>query len=124
MDLFIALLTDIRGIAKSTELPSRETRQQEKIIDANICCFSTGKLYTEALLGVGVSRERRNLATAGELLSKEAFEGGLRQSTNKSPFEFFLPVWINKEHAAESQEWRETLKSSYMEIAQKVYEVS
>jgi len=92
--------------------------------DANICCFSTGKLYTEALLGVGVSRERNNLATAGELLSKEAFDSGLRVSTNKSPFEFFLPVWINAAHAEQSSIWCQTLKSSYMQIGSSAYRCS
>lgn len=33
-------------------------------------------------------------------------------------------MWINETHAAKSQEWREALKSSYMEIARKVYEAS
>merc|ERR1712072_1130025 len=93
-------------------------------VDKNICCFASGKLYTESLLGVGVSRERRNLSTAAELLSKEAFDGGLRQSTNKSPFEYFLPVWINEVHSAKSQAWCEALKRSYMEIAHNVYQVS
>jgi len=122
MELFIALLADIRGIAKSAELPSQETRRQEKIIDTNICCFSTGKLYTESLLGIGVSRERRNLGTAAELLSKEAFDGGLRQSTNKAPFEYFLPMWINETHSVKSKEWRQTLRQSYLEIGHKVFE--
>jgi len=78
-------------------------------------------LYTEALLGVGVSRAKNNLATAGELLSKEAFDGGLRQDTNKSAFEFFLPVWINAAHAEKSPAWREALKSSYLGIAATAY---
>lgn len=47
----------------------------------NICCWSTGKLYTQAMLGVGIRREK-NLGTAAELLSKEAFDGGLRQNTD------------------------------------------
>ena len=46
-----------------------------------MCCWRTGKLYPQALLGVGISRERKNLSTAAELLSKEAFDGGLRQNT-------------------------------------------
>ena len=87
-------------------------------VDSNICCWSTGKLYTEAILGallepfrapflssfrrfrgvfeafsrrfscfsptsrgVGIRRERKNLATAAELLSKEAYDAGLRQNT-------------------------------------------
>merc|ERR1719197_2348033 len=93
-------------------------------VDKNICCFSTGKLYTESLLGIGVSRERRNLTTAAELLSKEAFDGGLRQSTNKSAFEFFLPVWINEAHASKCEAWRESLRNSYMQIGRNAYQVS
>jgi hypothetical protein len=79
-------------------------------------------LYTEALLGVGVSHEKRNLATAAELLSKEAYDGGLRQSTIKSPFEFFLPVWINERHAIRRSDWCETLKNCYMAIGAKAYD--
>merc|ERR1712110_657572 len=74
--------------------------------------------------GVGVSRERRNLGTAAELLCKEAFDGGLRQSTNKSPFEFFLPVWINEAHAVKQPEWCQVLQHSYMEIGKKVFETN
>merc|ERR1712137_1347333 len=88
------------------------------VVDSNICCFATGKLNTEAMLGVGVSRERKNLATAGELLSKGAYDDGLRQNTNKSAFEFFLPVWINEQHAGSSQEWRDDLRTSYKMIGQ------
>merc|ERR1712100_632556 len=93
-------------------------------VDKNICCFATGKLYTEALLGVGVARERRNLTTAAELLSKEAFDGGLRQSTNKSAFEFFLPVWINETHAAKCRAWQDSLRKSYLQIGRDAYNVS
>merc|ERR1711972_570913 len=96
----------------------------ESGVDSNICCFATGKLYAEALLGVGVSRERRNLSTAAELLSKEAFDGGLRQNTNKSPFEFFLPVWINASHAEKQQAWKDALKASYLNIAKCVYQAT
>merc|ERR1712176_932690 len=93
-------------------------------IDANICCFATGKVYTEALLGVGISRARHNITTAAELLSKEAYDGGLRQSTNKSAFEFFLPVWINETHSTQRAEWCETLSKSCSEIGSKVFQVS
>jgi len=92
-------------------------------VDRNICCFATGKLYTEAILGVGVSRDGRNLSTAGELLSKEAFDGGLRMNTNKSPFEFFLPMWINKAHSAQSQAWCQALQESCLQIGREVSKV-
>jgi len=124
MDLFVTLLADIAdSIGNTAEGPSEGGRPEPEV-DTNICCFATGKLYTDSLLGVGVSRERRNLGTAGELLCKEAFDGGLRQSTNKSPFEFFLPVWINEAHAVKQPEWCQVLQHSYMEIGKKVFETN
>jgi len=125
MEEFIVLLSEIKKKTASSDGDGTSaTSIPESIqVDQNICCFATGKLYTEALLGVGVSRERRNLGTAAELLSKEAFDGGLRQNTDKAPFEYFLPVWINEVHAMKSQTWRNALRSSYMEIGKRVFEV-
>lgn len=123
MDVLLELLADVA----STACGSRASSEPESVgpeVDANICCWSTGKLYTEAMLGVGVSRARGNLATAAELLSKEAFDGGLRQNTDKSAFEFFLPVWINEAHAAGRPQWREFLLKSCSEIGRRVFEVS
>ena len=122
MDSFLELLSDVASTA-SGSCPASETESAVKV-DKNICCWSTGKLYTEALLGVGVSRERKNLGTAGELLSKEAFVGGLRQNTNKSAFEFFLPVWINEAHAAGRAEWRTELRNQVVYIGKRVYEAA
>jgi len=132
MELFLALLGDVRtagvasaGAGSPAGAPAGDPAATAAApVDANICCFATGKLYTEALLGVGVARERRNLGTAGELLSKEAFDGGLRQSTNKSPFEFFLPVWINWEHAANNTKWRDAVHSSCEKIGREVFQAS
>merc|ERR1711959_629655 len=129
LDRFVLLLADVAHAASSGNSTSvgdssPACSDLEVEVDKNICCFASGKLYTESLLGVGVSRERRNLSTAAELLSKEAFDGGLRQSTNKSPFEFFLPVWINEVHSAKCQAWCEALKSSYMQIGRTAYQVS
>eukprot|EP00439_Symbiodinium_sp_Y106_P071887 s1288_g13.t1 len=121
LDIFLELLSDVAS-ATSGSRPASEAESAVAKVDKNICCWSTGKLYTEALLGVGVSRERKNLGTAGELLSKEAFDGGLRQNTNKSPFEFFLPVWINEAHAAGSVQWREELSKQVLQIGRKVFE--
>merc|ERR1711972_1120363 len=129
LDVFLTLLADVANVGLSTSSTSAGSSSpacsdSESGVDSNICCFATGKLYTEALLGVGVSRERRNLSTAAELLCKEAFDGGLRQSTNKSPFEFFLPVWINEVHAVKQPEWCQVLQHSYMEIGKKVFETN
>jgi len=122
MEALLELLSDVASTACGSQ-PISEADSAEAVVDTNICCWSTGKLYTEAMLGVGVSREKRNLATAAELLSKEAFDGGLRQNTNKSAFEYFLPVWINEAHAAGSKKWRETLLKSCSQIGRWVYEV-
>jgi len=119
MSDLLALLSDVASTASGSRADSQSEAEPEVIVDTNICCWSTGKLYTEALLGVGVSRERRNIATAAELLSKEAYDGGLRQNTNKSPFEFFLPVWINEAHAAARPEWRSALLPKCSEIGTK-----
>merc|ERR1719226_157875 len=126
MELLLELLSDVASTAAggSSQCADSEGCAAEPAVDSNICCWSTGKLYTEALLGVGLSREKRNLATAAELLSKEAFDGGLRQNTDKSAFEFFLPVWINQSHAASRREWCEALLGSCSAIGSKVYEVA
>merc|ERR1719384_1560432 len=123
MDSFLDLLSDVASTGCGSQAGGSEPDCSGPAVDTNICCWSTGKLYTEALLGVGLSREKRNLATAAELLSKEAFDDGLRQNTNKSAFEFFLPVWINQSHAADHKEWREVLLDSCRRIGSKVCEV-
>merc|ERR1712048_545647 len=119
---FLELLDAVKhadsGSASDTTSTSVGRASKVTEVDSNICCFATGKLYTEALLGVGISRERKNLATAGELLSKSAFDEGLRQNTNKSAFEFFLPVWINAQHASSSAQWQQVLRTSYKQIGQ------
>jgi len=126
MEAFLTLLSDVSSSSASSEaggsVKSSETPRGPEV-DKNICCFATGKLYTEAMLGVGVSRERKNLATAGELLSKEAYDGGLRQSTNKSGFEFFLPVWINEAHSAGSAAWRDALMKSCLGIGHAMFDI-
>jgi ubiquitin-protein ligase len=118
---FLSLLCDFKNLGSSIEVGSTAASSScdQPTVDSNICCFATGRLYTEALLGVGVSRERKNLATAGELVSKDAFDDGLRQGTNKAYFEFFLPVWINAGHAEKHPEWCMALMKSCKEIGEK-----
>ena len=119
MSNLLTLLCDVASTASGSHADSQSDAKLEVVAAANICCWSTGELYTEALLGVGVSREKRNITTAAELLSKEAYDGGFRQNTNKSPFEFFLLVWVNEAHAANQEVWRETLMKKCSEIGVK-----
>jgi ubiquitin-protein ligase len=124
MEMLLNLLADVASTASGSSRSSEAESVEAAAVDTNICCWNTGKLYTEALLGVGLSRQGKNLSTAAELLSKEAYDGGLRQNTNKSPFEFFLPVWINEAHAASRQEWRQALLKNCMNISSKMFGVS
>mmetsp|Transcript_55129 Transcript_55129/g.102086 ORF Transcript_55129/g.102086 Transcript_55129/m.102086 type:complete len:648 (+) Transcript_55129:63-2006(+) len=124
MERFAKLIFEVHeAAAVSNDVSSEKASAQKPAppVDTNIVCFSTGKLYTEAMLGVGVKPEKRNLGTAAELLSKEAFDGGLRQGTDKTPFDYFLPVWINRTHAAADKKWQATLASSYRQIGEKQY---
>jgi len=123
MDALLELLAEVASTASGLRASSEPEEPAAPAPDANICCWSTGKLYTEALLGVGLSRSQRNLATAAELLSMEAFDGGLRQNTNKSAFEFFLPVWINEAHAAGRPQWCDALLKCCSEIGVQMYQV-
>ncbi|CAJ1339114.1 unnamed protein product [Effrenium voratum] len=116
MDTFLELLSEV-----STSRGGSHAGSECEAIDTNICCWSTGKLYTQAMLGVGVSRQGKNLGTAAELLSKEAYDGGLRQNTDKSSFEFFLPVWINEAHAAAQPQWKSELSKQVSLIGRNVF---
>eukprot|EP00750_Incisomonas_marina_P008847 INCI15716.1.p1 GENE.INCI15716.1~~INCI15716.1.p1 ORF type:complete len:568 (-),score=95.02 INCI15716.1:1653-3356(-) len=101
--------------------------EEEEEVDTNIVCYSTGTLYTEGLLGYGISVARRgrqvNLSTPAELLSADAFDGGLRQSTSKAAFELFLPAFINPAHASNSPAWVRRLKASVLQMG-KLYNCS
>jgi hypothetical protein len=117
---FLSLLSDVKSRGSSSDAASTAASiaSETPAVDTNICCFSTGRLYVDALLGVGVSRAGKNITTAGELLCKDAFDSGLRQGTNKASFEFFLPVWINSEHAEKRAEWRSALVQSCKQIGE------
>jgi ubiquitin-protein ligase len=63
---FLTILTDVARGGEATRqisegnssLPCTSSKAIE--IDSNICCFASGRLYTEALLGVGVGREKES----------------------------------------------------------------
>jgi len=125
MDTFLQIISDASSRSQSSsDGGSSDTSPSPRPIDTNICCFATGALYTEALLGIGLYRKGKNLGTAGELLSYESYQGGLRQSTDKTPFEFFLPVWINNTHASSNAKWAKVLQDSYLKIGKQVFNTS
>jgi len=97
-------------------------------IDENIRCYVTGNLYTEDVLGYGISAVQQgrqtNLSTPAELLSFSAYQQGTRQSTNKTQFSFFLPAFINPDHGPRNQNWTNCLKSSISKIGSEVFEAN
>jgi len=126
---FLDLLQDIGSSPKVTA--SSETNDSEvggaakvakvePVVDTNIVCYSTGQLYTEALLGYGISIQRRgrqvNLSTPAELLSAEAYDDGLRQSTSKAAFELFMPAFINPKHSCQDATWRRRIKETVLRL--------
>jgi uncharacterized membrane protein YgcG len=72
------------------------------------------------MLGYGISVVQRgkqvNLSTPAELLSVNAFDDGLRQSTSKAPFQTFLPAFINPKHASSNPAWVRRLHVVVLEL--------
>jgi len=113
-------------LAKSCESILKISSTSPKI-DENIVCYTSGVNYTEDILGYGLSVVRKgrqvNISTPAELLSKGAYESGVRVSTNKQGFTYFLPAFINKEHAEQSGVWKSTLQNMIVKIGKEVYNI-
>lgn len=103
----------------------KKLAETSKKIDENIKCYITGALYTEDVLGYGISAvqtgRQTNLSTPAELLSWSAYKNGQRQSTTKSKFEYFIPAFINLDHGPRNKEWMNSLKYCVEQIGKKVY---
>jgi ubiquitin-protein ligase/uncharacterized membrane protein YgcG len=82
------------------------------VINDNIKCYYSGDNYLEATLGYGVSVKGKNMICHAELLSADAFAGGLRQTSKKSLFTHFFPAFINPEHANKNPEWIQCFNTS------------
>jgi hypothetical protein len=68
----------------------------------HLTCFITGaspETDDVDLFGIGVGvGNGASLTTSGDLLSKSAFDGGVRKSSMNEAFEFFLPIYISEQH--------------------------
>lgn len=121
MEEFARLCLQLQQTGDKQGKPTNQG-EQKTVVDKNIVCFASGSSYTTDILGYGISTRQQgrttNLATAGELLSKTCFDGGLRQDTTKAIFEYFLPAFINPQHASDNQVWRQTMDKSIQKIGQ------
>ena len=96
------------------------------IVESSIRCWFTSSTYMEDILGFGISisidsqRKVTSLLTDGSLISQEAYDSGLRVYPDKSPFDCFLPVWINRSYSMDNNNWITKLKSSLQVIGKQL----
>ncbi|KAL0478740.1 hypothetical protein AKO1_002067 [Acrasis kona] len=68
-------------------------------------CFHSKISFKEDMLGVGINMEYtpmkilQSITTPMDLVSKSAYQQGLRQGVWKEKFKYWIPIYINKFHA-------------------------
>lgn len=96
--------------------------EEMEVFDPEIKCWYTQATYQEDTLGYGVQAQRKgdhwSLSTDCNLISRGAYDEGLRVQPNKEQFQFFLPSWINSNHAQKNTNWVKILRKSIKEIGQ------
>ncbi len=68
---------------------------------ANIMCYvlhKTPQSEPGEMFGFGVAVERQNVSTSAEVLCKEAFDSGIRTSSQNALFQHFLPLFVSEAH--------------------------
>jgi ubiquitin-protein ligase len=78
---------------------------QKLRLDDEFVCYATGKTLSEgAIFGYGVEiNERGRISSPFEVISREAFDDGIRNGTTNRSFNYWLPIWISPEHYAKSK---------------------
>jgi ubiquitin-protein ligase len=69
--------------------------------EIHIVCYAlhkTPKSDPGEIFGFGVAIERQSISTPAEVLCKEAFDSGIRTSSQNAVFQNFLPLFINEAH--------------------------
>ena len=124
-------LTEMLGLTRNLEKMEIVSKfasetNSSSMIDSNIRCYSTNLSYKEDILGYGISAVQTgrhiNLSTPGELLSWTAFKEGLRQSSTKIQFQYFLPAFINPDHSINNPLWQKLMKSAVVKMGRVLYD--
>jgi hypothetical protein len=89
----------------------------------HLVCYISGTDATDATelfgFGVGVGQNGA-LSTAGEVLSKTAFDGGVKRSSQNEPIDHFLPIYISESHFKRSKDlFRANIGAIYKDMASK-----
>jgi len=69
--------------------------------EANIMCYAlhkTPKNDPGEIFGFGVAVDRQSVSTPAEVLSQEAFDGGIRTSSQNVVFQHLLPLFVSEAH--------------------------
>jgi len=69
--------------------------------EVNIMCYAlhkTPKSDPLEMFGFGVAVDRQNVSTPAEALSREAFDSGVRTSSQNALFQHFLPLFVSEAH--------------------------
>ena len=110
----------IRLFADAAEFSNAKKTEKARVFDPEIKCWYTQASYTEDTLGYGIQAQKKgthwSLSTDCNLISRGAYDEGLRVQPNKDHFQFFLPSWINSDHAQNQTSWVQTLRKSIKEI--------
>lgn len=114
-EILLAIIDELEDFEHLTNLARAWPRISWLITEFDVVrqrelqCFFSKESYKHASLGVGVST-RRGLASEFDLLSKEAFGLGIRQSVQNIDFDQWLALPISHRHWARiSNEARTTL---------------
>lgn len=91
----------------------------------HLSCYITGSNAADdkdEIFGFGVGLgSNGTLSTTGELLSKSAFDSGVRRSSQNSVYDYFLPIYISADHWTRAKKvWQETFSSMYCGMISKM----
>ncbi len=85
---------------------------------AHLVCAVTGSnpdSDPKEIFGFGVEVSQQGTASSpGEILSKTAFDGGVRRSSTNESFSFFLPIFVSNEHFSNAKAcFRSSIEAIY-----------
>ena len=108
-------------ISPAAALVEAEIPKKPELSYKHIECCVSGSTYDDdktEIFGFGVAvNDNASLSTSGELLSKSAFDGGVRKSSTNDVFQHFLPIFISADHWNRSKNvFQDCIKGIYTSL--------
>ncbi len=86
----------------------------------HLVCYISGTDATDAteIFGFGIGLgQNGGISTAGEVLSKTAFDGGVRRTSQNEPINHFLPIYVSDSHFMRSKDlFRNSIAAIYKDM--------